>query len=161
MGTPFPCPDHSFAWLYKGFSSCLRTSHPSPHGQPNWKPQKAIPLKALCSESSTCLAAPALAHGAVPRGHGHTERLHTWNNTAASPGGKEGRRGWQLSQMLLPLPRALCLHPTGNANTLPGARLLKQGKVSASSSLSIGDVTSNKNCILVLETPNSSVTYAL
>lgn len=93
MGTPFPCPDHSLAWLYKGFSSCLRTSHPNPRGKPNWKPQKAITLKALCSESSTCLAAPAPAHRAVPLGHGHTERLHTWNNKTASPGSREGGAG--------------------------------------------------------------------
>lgn len=119
MGTPFPCPDHSFAWLDEGFSSCLRTSHPSSHGKPNWKPQKAITLKALCSESRTCLAATAPAHGAVPLGHGHAERLHTCNNTAASPGRKEGGAGRAHQRSPSPSPLPPSLHPTRNTNMLP------------------------------------------
>lgn len=124
MGTPFSCPDHSFAWLYEGFSSCLRTSHPNSHGKPNWKPQKAITLKALCSESSTCLPAPAPLTGLCLWDTG-TQKGFTRGTTQQLP--LEGRRGWQFSQTL-PLPQALCLHPTGNADTLPGASLLNQGK---------------------------------
>lgn len=124
MGTPFPCPDHSFTWLCEGFPSCLRTSHPNSHGKANWKPQKAITLKALCSESRSCLAATARLTGLRLWDTG-TQKGFTRGTTPQLP--LQGRRGWQVSQTL-PLPQVLCLHPTGNTNTLLGARLLNQGK---------------------------------
>lgn len=134
-----------------GFSSCLRTSHPNWHGKPNWKPQKAITLKALRSESRARLAAPAPAHGAVPPGHRHAGRLHTWNNTAASPGREEGLAGLPNSPpSSIPLPPS---HREHNHAAEPGQRMF----VSAS----LGDVTTNKNYTLVLETPNSFVTLCL
>lgn len=125
MGTPFPCPDHSSAWLCEGFLSCLRTSHASSHGKPDWKPQEAISLKALCSESSTCLAAPAPAHGAVPLGHG-TQKAFTRGAAPQLPA--PAREEGLAAPTASPLPQALCLHPSGNTNTQAGARLLNQAE---------------------------------
>lgn len=136
MGNPFPCPDHSFAWLYEGFSSCLRTSHPNSHGKPNWKPQKAITLKALCSESSTCLPAPAPLTGLCLWDTGTQKGFTRGTTQQLSLEGKEGLAvltNAPPSSSPLPPSHWECKHAAGSESAEPGKRMF----VSVSSSLRI------------------------
>lgn len=160
--------------LHEGFLSYLRTSHSNSYWKHNWKSQKAITLKAFCSESTNYLfaheplaPATASADGAVIPGyvHGaeHGGRLHTWEQANSFP---LERIGFCLLPQTLTLSQVLWHHPTKKANKQHIASLLSQGKrmfVFVYNSITIWDVATNKrkNYILVLETPKSYVTYAL